>query len=116
MAGSKKKVAIKKVAVKPKPKAKAAKARAGEGEVETKQSKRLLQPAGCRSYMRKRLADEFGEIVSGFVEEAKKGSCTHVKLATELLKPTRKGTTRKKGTVRQLAEGWAAREKRDKEE
>ena len=71
-------------------------------EARVKQSKRVMQPAGCRSYMRKRLADEFPRIVEGFVEEAKKGSCPHVKLATELLKPTRKGTTRRRGVLAKL--------------
>jgi hypothetical protein len=69
-----------------------------------RQTKRILRPAGCRSYMRKELAEEFPEIVDGFVEAAKTGSVPHVKLATELLKPTRKATTRKKGSVAKLLE------------
>jgi hypothetical protein len=69
-----------------------------------RQTKRILRPAGCRSYMRKELAEEFPEIVDGFVEAAKTGSVPHVKLATELLKPTRKGTTRRKGSVAKLLE------------
>jgi hypothetical protein len=69
-----------------------------------RQTKRILRPAGCRSYMRKELAEEFPEIVEGFVEAAKTGSVPHVKLATELLKPTRKGTTRRKGSVAKLLE------------
>ncbi len=63
-----------------------------------------MQPAGCRTYMRKRLATEFPEIVDGFVEEAKKGSCNHVKQAMEMLKPTRKGTPRRKGPMQRLLE------------
>jgi hypothetical protein len=69
-----------------------------------RQAKRLLRPAGCRSYMRKELAEEFPGIVEGFVEAAKTGSVPHVKLVTELLKPTRKGTTRRKGSVARLLE------------
>ena len=69
-----------------------------------KQEKRIMQPGGCRSYMRRELAREFEEIVKGFVDAAKRGSCMHVKLATELLKPTRKGTTRRKGTAQRLLE------------
>ena len=46
---------------------------------------RPLRPAQCRAYMRKTLAREFRGIVDGFVKSAKKGSCHHVKLATELL-------------------------------
>ena len=75
-----------------------------EQDVKGKQRKRIMQPAGCRSYMRKRLADEFPKIVDGFIDEAKKGSCTHVKMATELLQPTRKGTTRKKSVLKKLLE------------
>jgi len=75
----------------------------GTGDMaKEKLSKRVMKPAGCRSYMRNRLADAFSEIVDGFLEEAKKGSCPHVKLATELLKPTRKGTTRKRGVLSKL--------------
>lgn len=52
--------------------------------------------------MRRRLAKEFPEIVDGFLKEAKKGSCPHVKLATELLRPLRKGTTRRKSEATKL--------------
>jgi hypothetical protein len=72
------------------------------GQNAEKQAKRLMQPAGCRSYMRRRLAKEFPEIVDGFVEEAKKGSCPHVKLATEFLRPVRKGTSRRKSEATKL--------------
>lgn len=58
-----------------------------------------LRPSECRSHMRRTLAREFQGIVDGFVKAAKSGSCPHVKLATELLKPIRKGSSRKKGTV-----------------
>jgi hypothetical protein len=79
--------------------------RAGSGM--TKATKRLMQPAGCRAYMRRTLATEFPGIVEGFVEAAKTGSCPHVKLATELLKPTRKGTTRKKsGLAAKMLMEW----------
>jgi hypothetical protein len=73
-----------------------------------KLEQRVMQPAGCRSYMRRRLASVFPEIVDGFVEAAKKGSCPHVKLATELLAPTRKGASRKKDSVAQLLEELGA--------
>ncbi len=58
-----------------------------------------LRPSECRSHMRKALAKEFDEIVKGFVEAAKQGSCPHVKLATELLKPIRKSPSKKKGSA-----------------
>ncbi len=60
---------------------------------------KYLRPNECRSLMRKTLAREFQEIVDGFVAAAKKGSCPHVKLATELLKPIRTGPSRKKGSA-----------------
>ena len=53
--------------------------------------------------------------MDGFVEAAKKGSCPHVKLATELLKPIRKGTSRKKGTATKYWE-MLQREEREKEQ
>jgi hypothetical protein len=46
----------------------------------------------------------FPAIVEGFLEEAKKGSCVHLKLATELLGPTRKRASRKKSSVTKLLE------------
>lgn len=75
---------------------------------------KYMRPSECRSHMRRTLAREFQGIVDGFVEAAKKGSCPHVKLATELLKPIRKGTSRKKGTATKYWE-MLQREKREKE-
>jgi UDP-N-acetylmuramoylalanine-D-glutamate ligase len=65
---------------------------------------KYMSPGECRSHMRRTLAKEFQSIVNGFVEAAKKGSCPHVKLATELLKPIRKNPSRKKGTVAKYIE------------
>jgi hypothetical protein len=70
----------------------------------TKEQARMMQPAACRTYVRKRLATEFPEIVDGFVKEAKKGSCNHIKQAIELLKPIRKGAPRRKGSAQRLLE------------
>jgi hypothetical protein len=69
-----------------------------------REQQRLVQPAGCRTYIRRRLATEFPEIVDGFLEEAKKGGRNHVKQAIELLKPVRKGTSRRKGSAQRLLE------------
>jgi hypothetical protein len=80
----------------------------GEGKV------KYLRPSECRSHMRRTLAKEFQGIVDGFVEAAKKGSCPHVKLATELLKPIRKGPSRKKGTATRYWE-QLDKEQREKE-
>jgi hypothetical protein len=66
--------------------------------------KEPLTPSQCRLHMRRRLAKEFEEIVNGFVKAAKKGSCPHVKLATELLKPERPRVSQKKGPVARLME------------
>ena len=57
-----------------------------ESGTETKENK-PLRPSQCRGYMRRKLAQEFGGIVDGFIKGAKSGSCPHVKLATELLEP-----------------------------
>jgi hypothetical protein len=81
----------------------------GEGKA------RYMRPSECRSHMRRTLAKEFQGIVDGFVEAAKKGSCPHVKLATELLKPIRKGTSRKKGTATKYWE-MLQREEQEKEQ
>ena len=69
------------------------------GEVE-----RALRPTQCREYMRRTLAREYRAIVDGFVKQAKKGSCQHVKLATELLQKPEPGKRRGKGTAVRLLE------------
>lgn len=68
------------------------------------EKKKALTPSQCHGHMRRTLAKEFAEIVDGFVKAAKKGSCPHVKLATELLKPERRPTAVKKGPVARLLE------------
>lgn len=78
--------------------ARGVKARAEVVLEETAVAKKPLQPGQCRAYMRRTLAKEFRGIVDGFVEGAKTGSCQHVKLATELLEPRRKG--KQEGTAR----------------
>src|ERR1700722_8307918 len=83
------------------------------GDLPAKQ-RRLLYPAGCREHLRKALAREFEEITAGFVEAAKSGSVQHVKLATELLKPNRKGTTRKKSTTARILKEWAEKKAKEK--
>jgi hypothetical protein len=65
--------------------------------------KEPLTPSQCRSHMRRTLAKEFEDIVNGFVKAAKKGSCPHLKLATELLKPEPR-ISHKKGPVARLLE------------
>ena len=70
-----------------------------------KSEKRLLAPAGCRAYMRKTLVKEFPAIVQGFVDAAKTGSCPHLKMVTELMRPARQGKPRQpKGPAARLIE------------
>ena len=76
------------------------------------EKKKYMRPSECRSLMRKTLAREYEAIVDGFIAAAKKGSCPHVKLATELMKPDRKGPSRKKGTA---AKYWDMLVKEDAE-
>ena len=58
-----------------------------------------LRPSQCRAYMRRTLAHEFREIVQGFVESAKQGSCQHVKLVTELMTVPKRKQLRGRGKV-----------------
>lgn len=76
---------------------------------------KYMRPSECRSHMRRTLAKEFGEIVDGFVKAAKKGSCPHVKLATELLKPIRKMPSRTKGSATKYWE-MLQREEQEREQ
>ena len=75
---------------------------------------KYMRPSECRSLMRKTLAKEFQAIVDGFIAAAKKGSCPHVKLATELMRADRKGAPRKKGTATKYWE-MLQKEEREKE-
>jgi len=72
-------------------------------EVAKAKRKKVLKPAECKKHIQERLAQNFEAIVEGFVEEAKKGSCPHVKLANELLK---EAAPRKKGPAELMLERW----------
>jgi hypothetical protein len=65
-----------------------------------------MQPGQCGEHLRKKLAEEFEAIVQGFVEEAKKGGCQHVKLVTELLKDVEPSQPKKKGPATRFLEEW----------
>ena len=65
---------------------------------------RALRPWQCRELMRRRLAREFDGILDGFIAAAKKGSCPHVRLVTELLETERKPQGKKKGSAALLLE------------
>lgn len=62
-----------------------------------------LRPRQCHKYLQKTLASEFKTIVTGFVSEAQKGGCAHMKLAVELLEPA-KGDGHRKGSAQRLLE------------
>ena len=80
----------------------------------SKARKKAPKPSACKGIMQKRLAESFEEIVDGFVEEAKKGSCAHVKLTTELLETaSREKESRKKGSAERMLEKWVNRRKQE---
>ena len=73
--------------------------------VESQESQeRPLRPRQCHKYLQKTLAKEFQAIVDGFVEEARKGGCAHMKLAVELLEPVKDEGRRRKGSAQRLLE------------
>jgi len=63
-----------------------------------------LRPRQCHKYLQNTLASEFKTIVAGFISEAHKGSCAHMKLAVELLEPPTSDANRRKGSVQRLLE------------
>ena len=65
---------------------------------------RPLRPRQCHKYLQKTLAKEFRTILDGFVEEARKGGCAHMKLAVELLEPVKNDGRQRKGSAQQLLE------------
>ena len=84
--------------------------RATLGEEADAVARPVMRPAQCRADMRRELAREFPEIVQGFVKSAKRGSCQHLKLATEFLdakkkpEPMRSGRNTLKRLVRRMQE------------
>lgn len=75
-------------------------------EMEFALPERPLKPSQCRTYMRRTLAAQFPYILRGLVQGARKGSCQHVKLATELLQSTQPREAKKRGTVERLLDEW----------
>lgn len=74
-----------------------------QDEVESKE--RPLRRTQCRRYLERTVTSEFRKIVQGFVREAKKGGCAHMKMATELVDPAKKGARRRgKGSAQRLLE------------
>lgn len=75
-----------------------------EGEETHRPREKPLQPRQCHKFLQKTLASEFRTIVGGFVEEARKGGCAHMKLAVELLETAKPEPRRKKGSAQRLLE------------
>lgn len=63
-----------------------------------------LRPKQCHKYLQKTLATEFKTIVGGFIDEARKGGCAHMKLAVELLEPAKVEKLQKGSAQRFLEE------------
>ena len=63
-----------------------------------------LRPRQCHKYLQKTLASQFKTIVAGFIGEATKGGCAHMKLAVELLEQTKDDASRRKGSAQRLLE------------
>lgn len=87
----------------------AAKVKRAAGADEEAEALPALRPSQCRAYMRRELAREFRGIVEGFVDGAKKGSCQHVKLATELVGTPERLPKRTKSVVQTLIEEMESR-------
>jgi hypothetical protein len=76
---------------------------AGAEEPQESQQK-PLRPRQCHKYLQKKLAGEFPTILSGFIDEARKGGCAHMKLAVELLAPAPDEGRPRKGSAQRLLE------------
>jgi hypothetical protein len=63
-----------------------------------------LRPRQCHKYLQKTLASEFPKILAGFMDEARKGGCAHMKLTVELLEPAKDDGRRQKGSAQRLLE------------
>jgi hypothetical protein len=63
-----------------------------------------LRPRQCHKYLQKELASKFRTIVGGFISEAQKGGCAHMKLAVELLERTKDDGRQRKGSAQRLLE------------
>ncbi len=68
----------------------------------TKSEAKPLRPKQCNKYLQKKLAKEFKKIVDGFISEAEKGGCAHMKLAVELLEPVKDDSRARKGSAHRL--------------
>ena len=67
-----------------------------------------LKPGQCRGYLRREAARAFPAVVGGFLEQAKAGSCQHLRFLTEMFEETRpKRRVRvEKGLAERMVEEW----------
>jgi hypothetical protein len=65
-----------------------------------------LRPAQCRTHLRKTVAAAYRDIVKGFVDQAKSGSCQHLKMATDVVESAKRvgAGSRKKGPAELMLE------------
>jgi len=78
----------------------------GEGKAAKTVRAVPTRPSQCAGYVRGRLTDSIKEIADGLVKEAAKGSCQHLKLASELLEKAKPKEREKKGSAQRLLEKW----------
>ena len=88
-----------------------AKRRAKECAELPKDSAKKVRVADCRKLMRETLAAEYKEILGAFVQVAKKGSASHMKLATELLEAKEPVGNRRSGSASRLLRELKLRER-----
>jgi hypothetical protein len=84
---------------------------AGQGVKDEKKPLRRLKPRECSMRIRERLAESFEEIVSGFVKQAKGGSCPHLKFICELLDSEPKVKPARLGSAEKMLAEWNKRTK-----
>jgi hypothetical protein len=77
---------------------------AAEAEESQEKQQKPLRPRQCHKYLQKTLASEFPKILGGFIEEARKGGCAHMKLTVELLEPAKDEGLQRKGSAQRLLE------------
>ena len=74
--------------------------------------RKLRTAAQCRRHFQERISESIEAIVDGFVKEAKKGSCPHVKLTNEMLEAAiEERAARKKGPGERMVDEWLRGEK-----
>jgi hypothetical protein len=77
---------------------------AAEAAGPSQSQEKPLRPRQCHKYLQKTLAAEFKTILGGFIEEARKGGCAHMKLTVELLEPAKDEGRYSKGSAQRLLE------------